>query len=472
MNLRSIGLRLTAWYGAILAATFLAFGIGTFLAIRSSIHRTVDRDLQSRLVRMGEFLANQEGGAAEFVEELGEHMALAPSGTQFQLCGPDRTWLYQSPEAKAWNLSPPRAGRYLQTENVVANGKSLRLLTATVPAGILQIGVPMDSFDAMLRTFALTLVAASPLVLLIASIGGYWMSRRALDPVDRIAERAQEIGALNLSGRLPLRGSGDELDRLSETLNAMLERIESAFKRVTQFTADASHELRTPAAIIHTTAEVALSRPRTPEEHERAWQLVISESERTAKLIGDLLTLARADSGSGGLVLEPMDLVECVQEACRDGRILAESANLLLEVDLPESCTCHGDRDALGRLCLILLDNAVKYTSSGGKVSVALRLLPDSCVLEVRDTGIGIPCAEQLHIFDRFYRVAGDRSRKTGGAGLGLAIAQWIVQRHRGTLTVESFPGKGSTFAATLPAVSPNSSGGSADAKGAPRTYS
>jgi heavy metal sensor kinase len=446
MNAGSIRFRLTAWYAAVLALTVAAMAAGVTLGLRKSIHDTVDRDLQARLVQMREFLDHLEGGAPQLVDELQENAAFAPTGTQFRLCDAAGHWIYQSPGAKGWQLAAPDT-----RVSIMLNGKPWRILTAQVPVGIIQIGVPLEAFYQMLGNFTWTLLVASPLVLVLASAGGYWMSRRALQPVDQIAARAQEISASSLSGRLPLRGSGDELDRLSETLNAMLLRLESAFRRMTQFTADASHELRTPVAVVQATAEIATSQPRSLEEHDRAWKLVLTESERTSKLIDDLLTLARADSGSDDVVFEPMDLAECVREACSSVRVLAETARLRLQTALPESCSFSGDNEALRRLCVILLDNAVKYTPAGGEVRVSLRATRAQAEFAVGDTGIGIPTADQQHIFDRFYRVSTDRSRKSGGAGLGLAIAQWIVSRHGGSSAVESTPGAGSTFRVTLP---------------------
>jgi heavy metal sensor kinase len=310
----------------------------------------------------------------------------------------------------------------------------------------------------MLEEFTWTALLASPLVLLLASAGGYWMSRRALEPVDRISRTAEEIGAQNLSQRLPLRSAGDELDRLSATLNAMFARLEAAFHRITQFTADASHELRTPVAIIRTTAELVRSKPRGQEEYTKALDRILAESERTSRLIDDLMLLARADAGADGIVQEPMNLAECLRGACAEVRVLAEYGKVCLEASLPSDCTVSGDDQALRRLFLILLDNAIKYTPAGGAVRVNLAI-DDSAdkrtaVVEVRDTGLGISPEDLPHIFERFYRAAKDRSRKTGGAGLGLSIARWITQRHGGEVLVESAPGTGSVFRVRLPVLS------------------
>ena len=307
----------------------------------------------------------------------------------------------------------------------------------------------------MLKGFTWTALLASPLVLLLASAGGYWMSRRALEPVDQIARTAEEIGAQNLSERLPVRGSGDELDRLSATLNSMFARLEAAFRRITQFTADASHELRTPVAIIRTTAEVTRSKPRSAEEYAKALDGILTESERTSRLIEDLMLLARADAGVDSMAREPINLAECLRDACAEVQVLAEYKKICVEAGELKESTVSGDEQAIRRLFLILLDNAIKYTGSGGKVQVNLSLGAAAgkrtAVIEVRDTGIGIAAEDIPHIFERFYRAAKDRSRTTGGAGLGLSIARWITERHGGEIEAESTAGTGSTFRVRLP---------------------
>jgi signal transduction histidine kinase len=270
------------------------------------------------------------------------------------------------------------------------------------------------------------------------------MSERALAPVERIARTAGEIEAQHLSKRLPIRGTGDELDHLSRMLNAMFARLESSFRRITQFTADASHELRTPIAIIRTTAEVARRRPRTDREYIEALDRILAESERTTELLEDLMALARSDVESEAAAMEPVRLDQLVEEVSRQAGLTFTIAELT-------PVTIAGDYAGLRRLLIILVDNAVKYSPPAGLVSVGLRVAAQRCVLEVRDNGIGISAEDLPHVFERFYRASKDRSRKIDGVGLGLSIARAIVQRHAGEIEIESKLGAGSIVRVSLP---------------------
>ena len=455
MNRHSIRFRLTAWYAFILAVTFAAVGIGVWFALRSSIDDTVDKDLRSRLQAMRDYLQRQDSGAGEDpVEELKEDAALVPAGTRFRLCDGKGQWLYQSPGTQGWRTGPcelaglPKRGR---VETIVSDRKPIRVLSAAVPMGVVQIGISLDEFREMLDAFTWTVLLASPILLLLASAGGYWMSHRALAPVERIARTAGEIEAQHLSKRLPVRGTGDELDHLSKMLNAMFARLEDSFRRITQFTADASHELRTPIAIIRTTAEVARRKPRSDREYREALDRILTESERTTGLLEDLMALARSDAESEAAPLETVRLDQLVGETCAAAREMAQKAGLTFTIAEIGPATMAGDYAGLRRLLIILLDNAVKYSHGGGVVSVGLTSTPHRHVIEVRDNGIGISAEDLPHIFERFYRASKDRSRIVDGVGLGLSIARTIVQRHGGEIEIESQLGVGSVVRVSLP---------------------
>jgi signal transduction histidine kinase len=272
--------------------------------------------------------------------------------------------------------------------------------------------------------------------------------------VDRITRAAQEINFNNLARRLEIPQTGDELQHLSETLNSMLERLESSFRRITQFTADASHELRTPLALMRTSTEVSLRTSQTAADYREAQQEVLSELEKTSSLVEKLMLLARADAGVESLQRAPVNVAECLHAACKAGKILAEAKQLRFceNIDAP-NLVVVGDSYALHRLFLILIDNAVKYTAAGGSITVTLLQSNGSAVTEFRDSGIGISADDLPHIFDRFYRADKARSREAGGVGLGLSIARWVAAAHRGAIEVQSTPGSGSVFRVRLPLV-------------------
>ncbi len=314
------------------------------------------------------------------------------------------------------------------------------------------VGMPLRGTLVMLRHLRIVLLWSAPVVLLIASLGGFWMSRRALAPVDEMTRTARSIGIQNLSRRLTVPATGDELQRLSETWNDMLARLEAAVKRLSQFTADASHELRTPIALIRTTAELTLRRERSVETYREALRQIVSESERTTRLVEDLLLLARADAGLPALPLERLELTPLVREVCEQGQILAEARHLKISADVPQEPVFVTANDpALRWLLLLLVDNAVKYTPAGGRITVSVDHNSGVASVAVRDTGIGIPDSALPHVFERFYRADDSRNRDAGGAGLGLSIAKWIAERHHASLEAESVVGEGSIFRIRFP---------------------
>jgi signal transduction histidine kinase len=322
------------------------------------------------------------------------------------------------------------------------NGRSLVLLAAAPEAGNLVI----------LQNFLRGLLTSVPILLLTSSFGGYWMSRRALKPVDRITLAAHSITIGNLSQRLPVSNAGDELQRLAETCNAMLQRLDSAVSQIKRFTADASHELRGPLSFTRTVAEVALRNPNTDADSRGAFQDIVEESAKAANLLEGMLTLARADSNSANTALVPVDLGEVVREACSLARPLAEERNLTLSVSTASTSAVKvlGDFSSLRRLLWILLDNALKYALAPGHIDVALGTISGRTALTVRDSGIGIAKSDLPHIFDRFYRADPSRSQVEGN-GLGLAIAKWIADLHRADLLVDSVQEQGSAFRLVFP---------------------
>jgi len=449
-------IRITAWYFAVLATGFALLGVIAFYVMRGSIHETVDETLQDQMQGIRVLMERTASrGRAELAHELSQDEEIRAGSDLLQVSDPAGNWIYRSRTMAHYGPAAPREARTSITTQQ-PNGVPLRVLTLPVRAGgetyIVQLAYPLDDFYEALDRFRRVLFLSSPLLLLLASAGGYWLSRRAFAPVDQIMREARSIGAQNLSSRLLVPHTGDELQRLSETLNGMLARLEQAFRRITQFTADASHELRTPVALMRTRAEIVLRRPRSEEEYRETLRQILEDLQRTSSLIENLMLLARADSGTEALQRTRINMVESVGAACLEGRTLAETKQISFLEELPESPVwIEGDSNSLRRLFLILLDNAVKYTPPQGRITVSLRSSDGCAVTEVRDTGIGIAAEDLPHIFERFFRADRARSRETGGAGLGLSIGQWIAQAHGGTIRAFSKPGEGSVFQVQIP---------------------
>jgi heavy metal sensor kinase len=286
----------------------------------------------------------------------------------------------------------------------------------------------------------------------VSSAVGYGLSRRALAPVDAITRTARSISGTNLNSRLERLDTGDELQRLSDTLNEMLARIETSFLRVSQFTADASHELRTPISLIRTEAEIALRKSRNDAEYKEALRHILQEAERTSSLIEKLLALARADAGRESLDIRHLDLGAVVRQAAFDwSQEMATHRLQFAQILTDRDLYIAADKTAVLRLLNILLDNAVRYTPPPGCVDLTLEESGNKAVITIRDTGIGIGEEDRPHIFERFYRADKARNREQPGSGLGLAIAQWIVEQHRGSIAVLSILGEGSSFIVELP---------------------
>jgi len=462
MKKLSIGVRLTILYVAIFALGEVLFGGGMWLILRANLFDIVDDGLESQVDDLKAFLATQKKDAtvAKLQEEVTETYEIEHSGDFLALYSEGGDVLYQSPFLRAHPallLPPDRINDPIYRRRRL-EGRHFRFIFQKLNVNghnyTVEMGAPSDDAVDTLHQFRAYLLWFAPLLLLVAAGLGYWMGRRALSPVDALVSTAREIGGANLSGRLKKLETGDELQRLSDTLNEMLDRIETAFLRVTQFTADASHELRTPVSLIRTEAELALRRSRGEAEYKESFRHILLEAERTTSLIEQLLALARADSGREELHIQPVDLRSVMQSVVDGWRQVSTMQNLRFTMSISDQSTfVMGDEALLRRLVDILLDNAFKYTPSPGSVHLSLEQKAENAVIVVRDSGVGIAKDDQSRIFERFYRVDKARSRAQGGTGLGLAIAQWIITQHRGSITVESRPAEGATFQVELPLV-------------------
>ena len=462
MRRLSIGLRLTLWYLAFFALAQLVFGAGMWLILRHNLYDLVDDGLEEQVDDLKNFLQSQpkERSLAKVREEVNETYAIEHSGNYLEVYAENGELIYRSAflQAHPADLVPPDQVTQPILRSRKIEGRHFRFIVQKLDVNghvyTVEMGVPSEDAVETLHLFRSYLLMFAPLLLLAAAGGGYWLSRRALSPVDALVRSARAISGTNLNTRLQKLETGDELQRLSDTLNEMLDRIEAAFLRITEFTADASHELRTPVALIRTEAELALRRSREEAEYKESLRHILTEAERTTVLIEQLLSLARTDSGREKLNLQPVDLRETLRKVVSGWQQVATIRDLQFSanLDVPDLLVL-GDETLLRRLADILLDNAFKYTIAPGSVWLSLEAKGESVVITVKDSGVGIPEEEQSKVFERFYRVDKARSRAQGGAGLGLAIAQWIVTQHGGSIGVQSRSGDGSAFRVELPMI-------------------
>ena len=316
---------------------------------------------------------------------------------------------------------------------------------------LIQVGSTLQPVEDALEQFLGTMLLLIPVGALLAALCGWWMARRAIRPVEVLAAAAREIEISGLHRRLPTRGTGDEIDRLSDAFNETLAKLQASVEQMKQFTAAISHELRTPLTALRGQAEVALLEPPSTEEYRRILADQLEEFDKLTRMINHLLTLARADAGEIRISRGSVDLSGLVSSLVEQMEPVAASESVELEIVVENDLTVEGDPDWLERAILNLLDNAVKFTPAAGRVVVTVGRENRFARLEVRDTGIGIPPDSLPHIFDRFYRADPSRSRHVEGAGLGLSLVKWIVEQHNGRVTAESSPARGTCFTVWLP---------------------
>ncbi len=449
MRQRSIRWRLTLWYSLALTAGLTLFALATWFSMGYSLMADADASLRERAQSLESFANAEIGDAKEGLpEELDEYSHAFPQGTYAQVKNDTGSVVFTSNAAFPWQTEV-QANRTWATVHWNSHPYRMLLRTIRVNGRPWQVAIleSLQPVDAILRRLRLLLITLIPAIVVIACLGGLWLSRRALKPVDQITAAARSIGIANLSERLAVPQTGDELQRLSETWNGMLARLEDAVKRLSRFTADASHELRTPLAVIRTTAEIAARRSRPEAQYREALMQIVSESEHMTGLVEDLLLLARCDSETMNMPMSTMNLARVVADVCSEIKPLAGAKDIQFTSQVPaHEVMVLGNPPAIRRLVFVLLDNALKYSRTGGQVSVKLGEGADEFHLEIADSGPGIAESELPRIFERFYRAPDARESAPTGSGLGLSLATGIAQHHRARIEVQSVPGKGSTF--------------------------
>lgn len=461
--IHSIKFRFTIWYLLVLAVLLGALSAGVYFYLSRSLYRSLDDSLELRSQQICSVPPVLESiWQGEFQEELGEIVMLYfYTGSQLVQVSPPEMSVSLSQEFIYQAIN----GRSSFATIEAADGQGLRLLAVPIHLGIpglplgsqpgaLIIGRSTKQIDQALHGLVRTLAIADALALAVAAGGGIFLARRALKPVDKIAETAQEIGETDLSRRINV-NTKDELGRLAATLNAMIGRLEKAFQRQKQFTSDASHELRAPLAVIEAESSLALQKERPPSDYRQSLETISQESKQMSSLIEQLLTLARADAGKEQWNFADVNLGRVITNLSADVEVLCQEKGLNCQLGQIQDLVITGDEARLRELFMNLLDNAIRYTPAPGTVSVSLRREGEMAIVAIKDTGVGIAAEDMPFIFERFYRVDKARSRAQGGTGLGLAICRYIAEAHGGKIEVQSQLGAGSTFSVWLPLLSP-----------------
>lgn len=430
----SLRLRLTALYLAFFAALFLLFSLGLYTVLSRSLSARMDEELANQAgTAVGLFLDEMRENAGDATASAGETIADLQLHSHSISITEGSTILGATPAGEGAQRT---AERRFETF-----GRKFRIVTSA----------PLDSIDAPLALVRNAILLGLPLVLALAGIGGWLLATRALRPLRTLAAQAGHISGSSLHTRLDPGRAIAELRSLVDSFNDLLSRLDQSFEVMRRFVADASHELRTPISVIRVEADVALTRDRSPAEYRESLSTILEESRRLTRLVEDLLNLARADAGHVRLETHDFYLNELLAECCRSVRTLAAARNLQLECCATPDFQYCGDEQLLRRLVLNLLDNAIRYTPPGGRISAKVESGPSGLRILVADTGIGIPPEKTSRVFERFYRTDEGRARSDGGFGLGLSIVRWIAEAHHGAVECASTPGAGSTFTVTLP---------------------
>jgi heavy metal sensor kinase len=450
-----IRVRLALWFFGIFSVATLSLLAVSLWIVHRSIVELETNELHERVRSVRRFLEVRPADEppASQARALAVYDVMH-GGKWLQVIDQDGNWIYRSKHVMAAypSLALPR-GLSQDQETFEYSSEGVRVRGMIAPISIngrmytVQTGLTLNKTLVILGDFHRQLMILTPIFLILAASAGYFMSRRALSPVRAIAAEARRISDKNLDNRLPKLATRDELAEMSDTLNQMLDRIEAGYRSVREFTANAAHELRTPVSLICTETEVALAFPRSVEEFRDTCEHIQEESTRMGKLIDTLLALARADAGTESLQMEPLDLNGLVREIASKWAPRMPAAGIDFAVSTShEAARVWGDRPSLKRLLNILLENAWRYTPSGGRVIVGVAGEDGRATLYVRDTGVGISPDHLPHVFNRFYRAGRPQNGEHASSGLGLALARWIADKHHTTIEVQSKPEHGSCF--------------------------
>lgn len=465
----SLRARLTFWYVSVLAAVLLAVSIMIYVLLGRALYSRIDDNLRAVGGIAVTSLANDltEGQGVEdaarstAAELVSAHAMLAIYNGRGELLaeeGRDDDLTVTLPPVDSIPSDAPLLYTVAEADDADDRHRFSVRRARIEPSGteyVILVSSDLESTDEEMESLRKILLYVVPAAIVLAGIVGWFLARHSLSPVMLMADRARRIGVENLGERIPVANPRDELGRLAGTFNELLERLSASFARQRQFMADASHELRTPVATARTAATVALQQPqRSQDEYREALQIIEQQTDRLARVVEDMFTLARADAGNYPMQREPLYLDELVADVVRGGRVLAAKKDVALDYVVAGEAPLTGDEELLRRMVVNLTDNAVKHAPNGSAVRLELLRGSNGYAITVTDTGPGIPVEVQPQIFERFFRVDAARVRSDGhasGAGLGLGIARWVARLHGGDVTLVESTGSRTTFRVELP---------------------
>ena len=435
-----------------------------------AINRSTDRFKLFKQEKQLRFIGPSKPGKKEVIENkqdivwsaIFNHILLNPESYYIQIADTNNQLIWKSKNLEFYHLpiqlkgfslhNVKRIGKIeLGFENIELNNDQLRLLVNKSDNAVITIAYTVKEVRNTLRELFSFLLLSVPVILVVSFVGGMFLSKLSLKPVDRITNTAKEITAKNLRMKMAVPPNNDEISRLIETLNDMIQRLEKSFTQIKQFTSDASHELRTPLTILRGELEIALNKERTQEEYAEILASSLEEVMRMSRIIESLLELSRADAGQTKMQLQEENFSDMLLEICEDMEILAADKEITLKSDIEKDLTFEYDSLRMRQVLLNIIDNSIKYSNPGGKIKLTLTDRMSYVEIRLSDTGIGMKEKELSHIFDRFYRVDKARSADIKGTGLGLSIVKWIIESHNGKIFVESQPLKGTNFTILLP---------------------
>lgn len=484
-------------YTAVVSVSLFAFALQTYLSVSGRINQNADIALRRVCDDVAGFLDNISKIAPsvdykdtishkqlkyyfldELAERLYERVLKKPIPYYIQIAGREGNILWKSPNLGESRLPVGKAcppeyehgiadlrhsydsiPEYIHFEKGVDSAfawipfrqSNTRIFMKSLNGNLITAAIPLDRVEEAKWQLLRMFYVAVPFVLVLSFAVGWWLTKMSLQPIEMIIRKVNEINSFDMKSRLPVTGSGDEIDRLSSTLNNVLNRLEKSFRQVKRFTSDASHELRTPLTIMRGELELALQKRKSAEEYEYIIASSLEEVNRLTNVAETLLELSKADSGQVTLDFSESNISNIIRDIAEDAEILASEKKISVCTDIMPDIHIKIDPVRIYQAVLNIVDNAIKYTPASGQIGIALKSNVSSVSIIIHDSGIGISRDKLPHIFDRFYRIDESRSAEVKGLGLGLSISQWIVSAHNGSIDVKSRPGSGSEFNIYLP---------------------